>query len=434
MRGTAATPASIVEFSGAAVGACGMRGTMSRRCTVPTVFLALVCVAACGDQGTGTQGEGDDSSGTSASTGGTSPGTGSSGVEDPTSGGVSQSGTTQEPGTSTSTSDTGDTGDSSESGDPTGPPIAARCGDEPPPGATLAPEIPAYEGMCPPLITGYAENVFNVLPSAIGDTEYQRRFLVIVPEDLDPNEKLPVMFMWHWLGGEAKDFYERAEAQDAVNRMRFIAVIPQGGDQGVAFQWPYTALDSEEALQAEFKFFDDMLSCVHEQFNVDKDCVSSVGVSAGALMTSQLAGGRGDRLASFLSLSGGTGGAFVKPWTAPRHKLPGMVLWGGEKDECIVIKFQETSQDLEMHLVEDGHFVVECIHNCNHSTPPFEVEEGMTAFAPLWDFMFAHPYWLEPGQSPYNSEGLPPSMPTWCAVGVGNAVPPPEPCDKNECS
>jgi len=410
-----------------------MCGTMSRICTYPAALLAFLCTA-CGDGGTGTQGDTDDESGAPASTGDTNP-TGSDGSSpsDPTSGGGSQSGTTQESDPSTSTT-VDPTSDSSESGDPTGDPIEARCGDEPPIGAIVAPEIPAYGGSCPPIITGYAENVWNVLPSQVGNNMYDRRFLVIVPDDLEPDEHLPVMFMWHWLGGDAQDFYERAEAQDAVNRMRFIAIIPQGGDQGVQFQWPYTALDSDEALEAEFRFFDDMLSCVNEQFNVDKDCVSSVGVSAGALMTSQLAGGRGDRLASFLSLSGGTGGTFVKPWTEPRHKMPGLVLWGGENDTCIVINFQDTSHDLEMHLQEGGHFVVECIHNCNHSTPPFDVSDGMTAFAPLWDFMFAHPYWLEAGESPYNSAGLPPSMPTWCAVGVGNAVPPPEPCDANECS
>lgn len=401
----------------------------------PTILLAFVCtLGACGDAGTGATSEdpGESSSG-GPSSGGTAADTGDTPTsESPTSAGTMAGTDTGDPTTLT----TGPGSESSESGtDPTDPPpTGARCGDEPPPGATLAPEIPAYGGVCPPIVTGYADGVWNYLPQQVGNNMYERRYLVIVPDDMQDGEQLPVMFMWHWLGGEAKDFYERAEAQDAVNRMRFIAIIPQGGDQGTQFQWPYTILDSDESLEAEFQFFDDMLSCVNEQFNVDKDCVSSVGVSAGALMTSQLAGGRSNRLASFLSLSGGTGGTFVKPWITPEHKLPGLVLWGGENDTCIVINFQETSQDLEMHLVEGGHFVVECIHNCNHSTPPFDVPEEMTAFAPLWDFMFAHPYWLQPGESPYNDEGLPPSMPTWCAVGVGNAVPPPEKCDANECS
>ena len=124
----------------------------------------------------------------------------------------------------------------------------------------------------------------------------------------------------------------------------------------------------------------------------------------------------------------------MRPWAHPAHKMPALVLWGGPDDFCIVIDFEQTTKELEQDLVADGHFVVECIHNCSHSTPPFEVPADMTAFAPLWDFMFAHPYWLGPGESPYDSDGLPPSMPTWCAVGVGNAVAPTEPCDKNECN
>ncbi len=411
----------------------------ARRSRRPYLALALVC--ACGDPSGSGDGGSVGSSGGGSSGAGSSGGTvgeGSSG-EQPTGGtiGGSQSGTTEEPGT-------GEPG-TGEPGTTTGPapdmggvPSApGRCGDEPPPGAILAPEIPKYAGTCPILDTGYVEGQApNILVQKVGPLQYDRTFLVIVPDDLQPDERLPVMFMWHWLGGSGKDFYERADAQEAVNEKRFIAVIPDGreAEQGTLFKWPFSIADPDESMEAEFQLFEDMLSCVHEQFNVDKDCVSSVGVSAGALFTDQLAGHRGERLASFLSLSGGTGGDFVKGWHAPEHKLPGLVLWGGPEDKCIVINFEETSHDLEEKLVEGGHFVVECIHNCNHSTPPFDVPEGMTDFAPLWDFLRDHPYWLEPGQSPYNSEGLPPSMPAWCAVGVGNATPPPGVCDKNECS
>jgi predicted esterase len=395
--------------------------------------LLLTLTVACGDPGGGdTDGSGSDPG--SSGTGG--PGAtqdGTSSQDAPTSGSDSGTSTGGDPTTADPTTGAPDPTDTDDP--PSGHP---RCGDAPPPDAVLAPEIPAYEGACPIIETGFMDGQPpNFLPQQVGPNMYQRSFLVIVPEDMTPDERLPVMFMWHWLGGSAQDFYERAAAQDAVDRLRFIAVIPNGRDtdQGTLFKWPFSIADADESMQAEFKFFDDMLACVHEQFNVDKDCVSSVGVSAGALFTSQLlAGGRGDRLASFLSLSGGTGGAFVKPWTPPAHKMPALVLWGGPNDFCVAVDFEQTSQDLEQKLVEGGHFVTECIHNCNHSTPPFEVPEGMTPFAPLWDFMFDHPYWLRPGESPYNEIGLPPSMPAWCAVGVGNAVPPAEPCDKNECS
>ena len=394
--------------------------------------LPLLAALACGEpakdtSGTDAQSSGDGESSTDA---GTTDGTASTASTAPTStSGMSGAASTGS-GDPTSTTSGGSTGS-----DTTGGPVqAARCGDTPPEGAVLAPEIPAYGGTCPVLETGYMDGqAYNILPQTVSGKNYDREFLVIVPEDMQADEKLPVIFLWHWLGGEAKDFYTKGDVQNAVNQKRFIAVIPEARSD-VLFKWPFTVLDSAEALEAEFIFFDDMLSCVNEQFGVDKDCVSSTGVSAGALFTSQLAGGRGDRLSSFMSLSGGTGGLTVKPWTEPQHKLPAMVLWGGPNDFCVAVNFQDTSHDLEMNLEKNGHFVLECVHNCNHSTPPFPVPEGMTAFAPLWDFVLDHPYWLAPGDSPYLNGGLPDSMPDWCAIGVGNAVPPAGTCDINECS
>ncbi len=406
----------------------------------PVVVPLVAFLTACGEPSGGAE--------TAGSSGGSDGGPTTPTSEPTSEPGTSEPGPTSEPGTSSGVSGTqGETSGTSD--DPTdettagapdmgGPPgLFTRCGDEPPPGAVLAPEIPKYAGMCPILETGYMDGQPpNFIVQDIEGIKLERSFLVIVPDDMQPDEELPVMFMWHWLGGSGKNFYERADAQEAVNAKRFIAVIPDGreAEEGAPFKWPFSILDPDASMHADFQLFDDMLSCVAEQFAVDKDCVSSVGVSAGALFTSQLAGGRGERLASFMSLSGGTGGTFVKPWKAPEHKMPAFVLWGGEGDFCIAVDFEQTSQDLEKHLVEGGHFVVECIHNCNHSTPPFEVPEGMTDFAPLWDFMLDHPYWLGPGESPYSDAGLPASMPTWCAIGVGNATPPPGTCDKNECS
>lgn len=405
---------------------------------MPRRLLALPVLAlACspGESGSATlpgSSSGGDEPTAGSSSGGTTQTTHTSHDID-SSGGASDGGSTSTSPATTADPTTTSTTEATTGSD-TGGPGPVRCGDTPPDGAELAPEIPTFGGTCPTIETGYMDGqAFNVIKQTVDGQSFDREFLVIVPEDMQEGEKLPVIFMWHWLGGEAKDFYDRADAQNAVNQKRFIAVIPEARE-GVLFKWPFSILDPDSSLEAEFQFFDDMLSCVNEQFNVDKECVSSVGVSAGALFTSQLAGGRGDRLASFLSLSGGTGGLTVKPWTEPRHKMPAMVLWGGDGDFCIAVDFAATSKDLEENLEAGGHFVLECIHACNHSTPPFEVPPGMTAFAPLWDFFLEHPYWLKPGESPYNEFGLPESMPEWCAVGVGNATPPAEPCDKNECS
>jgi hypothetical protein len=109
--------------------------------------------------------------------------------------------------------------------------------------------------------------------------------------------------------------------------------------------------------------------------------------------------------------------------------MPAIILWGGSADVCVVFSFTDTSQTLEQELVQDGHFVLECIHNCGHAIPPFDPPPGESGFAPIWEFPLDHPYWLEDGDSPYLQQ-LPANLPSWCAIGVGNATPRTGVCDE----
>lgn len=294
------------------------------------------------------------------------------------------------------------------------------CFMDPPNGAMLAPPPPKYQGTCPMLIG--ADKGENTLMSS-GNA---RLFKVAIPANLDPKEKLPVIFLWHWLGGSADGFYSKGEVQAAVDQQRFLAVIPDNkkvnGKSDLLWKWPFAVSDTQQRINEELQFFDDMYACVAAQFNINKECVASVGVSAGALFTDQLASARADMLASAVSLSGGTGG-LVRPWGNPKRALPVMVLWGGQKDICIVINFQDASHNLEDALGKEGNFFLECVHNCGHGEPPFEEPMGLSKYAPMWQFVFDHPYWLAPGDSPYLKQGIPAEYPSWCAIGKGNAVP-----------
>jgi hypothetical protein len=141
------------------------------------------------------------------------------------------------------------------------------------------------------------------------------------------------------------------------------------------------------------------------------------------LFTPVLAGKRGEYLSSIGSLSGGTGG-IIQGWMGSSHRMPAMVLWGGPGDNCMgVMDFEDTSKNLENGLHQDNHFILECVHNCGHAEPPFDAPNALTAFAPLWEFFLDHPHWLDDGQSPYLTEGLPAAMPDWCAIGKGSATP-----------
>jgi len=37
----------------------------------------------------------------------------------------------------------------------------------------------------------------------------QRQFILVTPADPTPGEPLPILFLWHWIGGNANSFLER---------------------------------------------------------------------------------------------------------------------------------------------------------------------------------------------------------------------------------
>lgn len=305
------------------------------------------------------------------------------------------------------------------------------CEAPPPVGAPTPVIPPPPTAGCPTLAPGA-----NQLTSG----SRTRSFLLVVPAGLTPAERPPVLFMWHWLGGSAQSFRDRGEVQAAADAQRFIAVLPVSVGAtvlGTSFdtRWPFDITQTQARMNEEFRFFDDMLGCVAAQYPINPSCVSSIGVSAGALFTGQLAQARAQTLASFVSLSGGTGASIIKPWAGAARPLPGLVLWGGDgpptmdgvKDilGCfgIGMDFSVASRNLESGLTSGGHFVVECRHNCGHVEPPLTPPAGVSKYAGIWEFALDHPFWLPAGQSPWTTEGLPAALPSWCALGVGTSAP-----------
>ncbi len=305
---------------------------------------------------------------------------------------------------------------------------ANLCSAPIPAGAALPALPPIPAGGCPTLVAGT-----NTLPSG-------RSFLLALPANLTPGEHLPVLFMWHWLKGSAEDFLMKGSVQDAADQQRFIAVLPVAKGAtvlglGLDTDWPFDITQTQARIDEEVQFFDDMLACVEDQLHVNTSCVASIGVSAGALWTDQLVQARSNMLASFVSLSGGVGDTIIKPWKNAAHALPGVVLWGGDgpptmdgsKDilGCVGLGMDVSvaSRDLEMGMTAENEFLIECRHNCGHVEPPLPTPPGMTKYAAIWDFVFNHPFWLQPGASPYLVSGLPAGLPSWCAIGAGNSTP-----------
>ena len=330
--------------------------------------------------------------------------------------------TTAPPGAAPSTSADGGpgNGDAATAVDAAALIANASCTSAIPAGAKVAPALPAYAGTCPALAAAPAF-------TAITSSGASRQFIVFRPQTIAPGEKLAVVFLWHWLGGNPESMGDKLGVQAAVDARRFIGVVPAPKGDGL-FRWPFEAAQSQARVEEEARFFDDMLACVGAALPVNKECVASSGVSAGALWTSQLAVARSERLSSIVSLSGGTDGV-VRPWSTTSHRLPALVLWGGATDvypaNVPIVNFENASENLIGALASDGHFIVECTHNCGHAVPPFDppaAGSGGLLFDTLWRFVLDHPYWLGASQSPYTSKPLPSFYPAWCAKGQGSAT------------
>jgi hypothetical protein len=294
-----------------------------------------------------------------------------------------------------------------------------------PPGAPEPDPVPPYNGTCPMLADSNGQDLTLVSSGS------QRRFILVVPQGLQTTEHPALAFMWHPLGTTANIYLSAGELREAVDQLRFIAVLPEAkGD--LLFKFPSNVTDSDARINEEVRFFDDLYACVYHQYpNMNRDCVISGGASTGALWGDQLAARRSKLLSSFISLSGGVGASGIRPWPTPERKLPGWVLWGGPSDNCFgVFSFQTLSRNLESALTRNGDFVLECIHNCGHALPPFPEMPGVSAFMPLWDFALNHPYWLPPGTSPYQQTGLPTFFPPWCGIGAHSATPRTGMCDR----
>jgi predicted esterase len=249
--------------------------------------------------------------------------------------------------------------------------------------------------------------------------EAMRGFRLMVPSHYDGSEPLPLVFGWHWLNASSSSFVREAEMESAIDQMNFIAVLPDAvrndnGDRTFFLTWPFAEV---WGYDAEMLFFDDMLACVTEQFNIDSNRIYGIGVSAGGLWLTTLATSeRSEYFAAIEVLSGGLGdmlGVWRMEYMPQPNKFPAMVLWGGIND-WLALSFHEASQRLSRELQDDNHFVVECTHDAGHGVPPVEPPPGDTKFRFLWRFMFDHPYTVS--ESPYLEDGLPDVFPDWCRI------------------
>jgi predicted esterase len=245
---------------------------------------------------------------------------------------------------------------------------------------------PAYsQGACPALVEGS-----NRFPT--GEATYD----VTLDLPADP-QGAAVVFVWHWLGGSAAQAARAMQLEDVRGDDKVIFVVPDSS--GHQYEWRFTA---QPEGNPDLLLFDDLLSCLWQQYDVDLDRVGATGMSAGGLWTSYLTLHRAEWLSATAPLSGGT---FPGGYETPASPIPVLLTWGGPRDTYSTLSFDDTTRDMLDRLRADGHFVVACEHDRGHTLPP-----GGIGYA--YQFLMDHPRGVSP--EPY-AAGLPAGFPAWCA-------------------
>ena len=260
------------------------------------------------------------------------------------------------------------------------------------------PALPEAQGPCPSLEQVLAGGSLSVTPAS----RPSRGFDLYISEaarDLDG----PLVFFWHGAQGAANNVL------GAFDQATFDAILELGGmvvapysDPALAGSLPWYLSAGNQ--QHDLNVADEIVACLESTVGVDDSRIHSVGFSAGALHTTQMAYRRASYIASVVTYSGGLIGTQRPPRDEIRNRFAAMALHGGEGD-VVAIPFKDATERFVADLGMLDHFALICDHGMNHTVP---TEARPSALA----FLLAHPFGAT---SPYEA-GLPEGFYSFCAL------------------
>jgi len=110
--------------------------------------------------------------------------------------------------------------------------------------------------------------------------EEDREFELIVPEAYDAAQAWPLVFAWHGITSDIDSIVSNAGLEDAAEKYDAIFVVPQSRELGGVSAWDPV---NGDGVNLDLLLFDDLLTCMTEQYNIDSDRVSTTGISNGGL-------------------------------------------------------------------------------------------------------------------------------------------------------
>lgn len=276
----------------------------------------------------------------------------------------------------------------------------------------------------------------------------QRNFHIYKPTDVSTPR--PVVFGWHGAGEDTNAILLTYGLQDLASTSTgpgpAIVILPDdintttSTEPDLVYDWAHYDTDvttadngpssnlnlAASSTNPDLIFFDDILRCVHEAYTVDLDRVYSMGHSGGAFFTDVLLMHRSNRLAAIYSGSGGipsaggpgAPGYTTSTYSTPAYDRPALIEFGamgqnnGTGDEVNGLtdvfgqNYHLVSSSIVYadQLIADGHYVLECQGDQNH-TPPDPAANGPNIY---WPWFTEFPRWVT-STATFNSSGTYPA-------------------------
>lgn len=247
----------------------------------------------------------------------------------------------------------------------------------------------------------------NVGKNSIKSAERDRTFEVRLPEGPTPTDALPLVLLYHGVGGDAPGMIAESGYEKLLKTEKLILVAPNSerdaktGKAVLKTDWYYGAslfdMDNPDLV-----YFDDLVNCVSNAYKIDPKRIYVTGMSGGGLESTFIGANRSAVVAAASPFSGG----FLVKWPKYDHKVPFLVTWGGPEDTAYSQNFDTLAKQLIGYLVGAGNPTVQCNHGMKHTWPA-----EMTAAS--WKFLSS--FTLDSKDNPFATT-LPDVFPKYCSI------------------
>jgi poly(3-hydroxybutyrate) depolymerase len=249
-----------------------------------------------------------------------------------------------------------------------------------------------------------------------------RQFYVDLPTST--SQPMALLFSWHGYKQAPADFRQMLGFDPNGASMPIVVVTPV--DTGLFLPQGLDWFIEGSSGNVDFPYFEGMLSCLEQQFDIDKTRVYSFGFSAGAVLTNLLASQYPHVFAATVSESGawfsdppevgaivaGVGSAVPWDWPplVPADRGNVLLTHGGPTDFATIISIESADQAALPYLLKNQRTVVDCAHTSGHAIDP-DVTDKM-----IYEYLLAHQLGKP---SPFQGDaGLFGDFPPSCSVNV----------------